>query len=80
MVEKKLIRNVIKCNHCGDIIESKHRHDFRECKCGTVFVDGGLDYCRVGFKNSPDDFTDMCEYKEVEVDTFMNEVYKELYC
>ena len=65
MNEKKLIKNAIKCNHCGDVIESKHRHDFRECKCGTVFIDGGLDYCRVGFKNSPDDFTDMCEYEDV---------------
>ena len=65
MNEKKLIRNAIKCNHCGEVIESKHTHDFRECKCGTVYVDGGLSYCRVGFKNSPNDFTDMCEYEEV---------------
>ena len=79
MNEKKLIRNAIKCNHCGDVIESKHRHDFKECKCGTVFVDGGLDYSRRGFKNSPDDYTDLSEFKEIEVSAFMNEVYKELY-
>ncbi|WP_434223108.1 DUF7695 domain-containing protein [Thomasclavelia cocleata] len=24
---KKIIRNRIKCNLCGDIIESKNRHD-----------------------------------------------------
>lgn len=65
MSEKKLIKNAIKCNHCGDIIESKYTHDFRECSCGTVFVDGGLSYCRVGFKNGLDDFTDMCEYEEI---------------
>lgn len=66
MHEKKLVRNVIKCNHCGDIIESKYRHDFKWCSCKTVFIDGGLDYTRVGFKNSPDDFTNLCEYRDEE--------------
>ena len=66
MNNKKLIRNAIKCNHCGDIIESKHRHDFKECKCGAVFIDGGLDYCRVDFKNSPNDFENLSEYEEVK--------------
>ena len=80
MNEKKLIRNAIKCNHCGEVIESKHVHDFKWCSCKTVAVDGGLSYVKRIFKNSPDDFTDMCEYKEVEVDAFMNEVCKELYC
>jgi hypothetical protein len=48
MDNKILKRNAIKCLLCGDIIESKHRHDFRQCKCGACFVDGGLDYCRMG--------------------------------
>ena len=34
---------------CGDIIESVHRHDFVECSCGSIFVDGGHDYLRRGF-------------------------------
>jgi hypothetical protein len=42
-------KNKIKCKSCGDIIESKSRHDFRECSCGKCFVDGGLDYQRLGF-------------------------------
>lgn len=42
-------KNKIKCKLCGDIIESKSRHDWRQCKCGSVFVDGGLDYSRVGW-------------------------------
>lgn len=63
---KKLIKNAIKCNHCGDIIESKHTHDFKWCSCETVAVDGGLSYCKRSFKNSPDDFTEMCEFEEVE--------------
>lgn len=62
----KLIRNAIKCKHCGNIIESKYRHDFVTCSCGKVSIDGGLDYCRVTFtsKNPEDDFIDLCEYEE----------------
>jgi len=33
---------------CFDIIESHHRHDFVSCKCGTIFLDGGMDYIRYG--------------------------------
>ena len=43
---KKIIINKIKCKKCGDIIESKHRHDFKICRCGAVAVDGGHDYLR----------------------------------
>ena len=42
----KIIRNRIKCKKCGDIIESKSRHDFVWCKCQSVAVDGGKDYLR----------------------------------
>ena len=43
---QKIIVNKIKCNKCGDVIESVHRHDFKFCKCGAVAVDGGHDYLR----------------------------------
>jgi phage FluMu protein Com len=39
----------VRCKHCGDIIQSKHRWDFVECKCGKIFVDGGSDYLRIGW-------------------------------
>ena len=42
----KILENKIKCNHCGDVIESRHRHDFKRCSCGRVAVDGGHDYLR----------------------------------
>lgn len=42
----KIISNRIKCENCGHVIESHHRHDFVWCKCGTVAVDGGKDYLR----------------------------------
>lgn len=42
--------NKAKCKLCGDIIESTYRHDFKYCKCGEIFVDGGSDYLRRGAK------------------------------
>ena len=42
----KIIRNRIMCRKCGDIIGSKHRHDFKSCSCGACAVDGGHDYLR----------------------------------
>ena len=43
---KRIIRNAIQCNNCGDIIESQYRHDYVQCKCGECAVDGGHDYLR----------------------------------
>ena len=60
--EKRIVRNKIKCNRCGDIIESRTRHDFKGCACGTVFVDGGTFYLRRGF-TYPSDYTEMSEYE-----------------
>lgn len=64
MNKKKLIKNVIQCVHCKDVIESKYTHDFKFCKCGTVTIDGGLSYAKRSFKNSPDDFIDMSEWED----------------
>lgn len=38
----------IRCRKCGNILQSKYRHDFQMCKCGSCYIDGGNDYCRVG--------------------------------
>ena len=43
---QKILVNKIKCKKCGDVIESKSRHNFKSCSCGAVSVDGGLDYIR----------------------------------
>jgi len=45
----------IKCLKCLDIIKSYDRHDFRYCKCGNIFIDGGDDYLRYGGKALEDD-------------------------
>lgn len=60
---EKLKVNAIKCTHCGDIIESKSRHDFVKCSCGKVYVDGGLEYQRIGFEKESD-FINLAQYEE----------------
>lgn len=57
-----LIRNRAQCRDCGDIIESKHRHDFVRCHCGAIFIDGGLDYMRFGY-TFPQQFKSLSEYE-----------------
>ena len=47
--EIKYDPNKIKCKLCNTIIESKYTHDFQVCKCGKVYIDGGLSYTRIGF-------------------------------
>lgn len=41
-----IVQNAVICNKCDDFIVSKHRHDFVECKCGNIAVDGGQEYLR----------------------------------
>lgn len=59
-----IISNKAKCNKCGEIIESKHRHDFVRCSCKNLAVDGGKDYLKRLFKE--DDYTDLSEVTEDE--------------
>ena len=59
---EKIIKNKIRCKYCGDVIESKYRHDHKRCKCGKVFVDGGKDYLRRGY---PADSTPEEAYEEL---------------
>ena len=51
-----IVRNSGRCKRCGDEIESKSVHDFRQCLCGAIFVDGGHNYLRRG--GLPEDFED----------------------
>lgn len=60
-----IIRNAIRCNICGDEIETKHRHDYVECKCGACAVDGGHDYLRRCFREKGC-YTDISETVPVE--------------
>ncbi len=49
-----IVYNAIKCNICKDIIESISRHSFIICRCGAIYIDGGLDYLRRGYSNEED--------------------------
>lgn len=63
----KIIRNMIKCNYCGDVIESVTTHDFKTCSCGRVSVDGGKSYFKRLFQKT-NDYTDLSEYIKDEDD------------
>lgn len=63
----QILSNKIKCNYCGDIIESTHVHDYKECKCGKCSVDGGKYYLSRNFPsevpfNPYKHFTDLSHY------------------
>lgn len=64
MAKRKLIKNSIQCKLCGDIIESTYRHDFVECSCRSCYVDGGLDYQRIGFAEK-DCYINLAVYEDV---------------
>lgn len=51
-VRKKIIRNAIRCNLCGDEIESRYGHEYVPCRCGACAVDGGHEYLRRTFKSA----------------------------
>ena len=64
----------IACPECKDTIFSRTRHDCRGCSCGEVYIDGGFDYCRVGFKTSkPTIFT-------LKVDQTKKQLYNDWNC
>ena len=63
---EKIISNKIQCKHCGEVIESKHIHEFVTCKCETCSVDGGHYHLSRSYKNSPEE--DYIELSEVEED------------
>lgn len=74
---RKIIRNAIRCKHCGETIESVNVHDYVTCSCGACSVDGGHDYLRRSYEKSPkEDYIDLSEYMNIPPDT-SDEVLKE---
>ena len=63
---ERIKRNMIKCNYCGDIIESTYTHELKSCSCGRVSVDGGHEYLRRTFSDSPSDYTELSEWEDEE--------------
>lgn len=64
-MNRKIVTNKIRCKKCGDIIESTYRHDFKDCKCGAVSVDGGKDYLRRC--GNREDWEDMSVWEEEDI-------------
>src|SRR3990167_9384214 len=59
-MNEKILVNKARCKKCGDVIESKHVHDFVTCKCGAISVDCGKDYLRrVGNRTDFEEFSIM---------------------
>ena len=48
---RRIIKNSIQCELCGDIIESTYRHKYVQCKYGACAVVGGHDYLRRNFRD-----------------------------
>lgn len=58
----RIVHNRIRCNLCGDQIESRKRHDLVMCRCGSCGADGGQYYLRrLGRK---EDFTELSVTEE----------------
>ena len=67
-----ILANQAKCLKCGDEVFSASRHDFKECSCGNIFVDGGMSYLRHGFQDR-DNYLDMSiTISELEFETCMS--------
>lgn len=54
---QRIIRNAIRCKHCGAVIESMF--------CGCCSVDGGHDYLRRGFRHLKEDYEELSETVEI---------------
>lgn len=65
---KRIVKNSIRCNFCGDVIESKTVHDYVRCKCGACAVDGGHDYLRRCFRESRENYTELSQWEETDAD------------
>ena len=59
---RRIKRNAVMCNFCGQTIESTHAHDFQTCGCGAVSVDGGLEYIRRVHEKGAS-FRELAEYE-----------------
>jgi hypothetical protein len=70
-MENESMRNRIRCRKCGDIIESKTRHDYVTCKCGAVAVDGGSSY--MSALGNPADMEELEEWPKDPKDMCGNE-------
>lgn len=60
----KIVRNMIRCKKCRDVIESCTVHDFKFCSCESCAVDGGHEYLRRC--GNPEDWEELSETKSAD--------------
>lgn len=65
----KILSNKIKCNFCGDIIESHNVQDYKVCKCGRCACMGGLSELKRDYVYSHEDYTELSKTIEIADDT-----------
>jgi len=51
VAKAKIKVNKAQCLLCGDVLESKHRWDFKTCFCGEISINGGKDYLKRSVKH-----------------------------
>jgi hypothetical protein len=54
MTYNRIIQNAARCNKCHTIIVSTSTYDFNRCKCGSIGVDGGKEYCKMMISGDAD--------------------------
>lgn len=47
-----ILENAAECYLCKEYIRSNNRHDFKECRCGNIAVDGGSWYAKRNYRSS----------------------------
>jgi hypothetical protein len=62
--EEIIVHGGIRCTLCDTELFSWFRHDFKYCKCGACFVDGGFDYLRAGYTKAGDSAGITCQVRK----------------
>lgn len=61
-----ILENAAECLSCNTYIRSNNRHDFVECKCGNVAVDGGSWYAKRVTKDNAQFQNIIIFYQDIE--------------
>lgn len=69
-----ILQNAATCLKCNTYIYSRHRHDYVTCKCGSVSVDGGMDYIRRTFKDRTEFINHIVELPDEIVEKCLDEL------
>lgn len=72
MKKRGLKVKAITCRKCNCTIFSRARHDYRNCECGAIAIDGGFDYIKINGNPS-----DIKEWKPIEIEQTVEELYKD---